>query len=456
MSIRKIHRFTLIEAVISLALLAALSAVMFSMSTQNRDQLRSERTLREGRAIQAAMTPDLNGGISRFLSDMGRYPGIHNTVMTPGPDGTRGYRKGEILAELFDRSLFIQDNKTNTLNRRFLYPTTPDIWFDALGITSASEFTSIRERWMKKNTPFPPVSMRMGWNGPYVEAPGNKLLDGWGNEWVPILFNGNDLTLPLQNKTFTKEAVEYLIEHQEIYGIRSLGANARYDDPAISDPTLPDGAEDQDYRFSRNLCATFSDFQEDQYAALDVTLQCGTNQKTCLILNQDYAASLPGKRMADTVYYVGDRVTQDGAVYQCAAIAGALPGSGKSGTTTTYDFSPQTRTQFRDGNIVWERIYPQPHHLTRPHLLLFYPDFPNRTNGGRIQCIKAVEENGVFRFKSLIPGKRKIYAMGYLLLKDKEGAQHLWNPMQTSQAAEVILKPGPNEITLTLDPLEER
>ena len=163
----KRRNLTLLELVVSLGILSALAALTLDYFIEAKERKCMETTKERGEAVRNAVDGITeNDGISRFLSDMGRWPGIY--VPSEGDDDG-----GQRLAELYDASIWHRSalNHEETISGRTIHQILREP-----GNTTFPAGNGL---------PYPDVSMSVGWRGPYLNAAasGRDFFDGWGHPW---------------------------------------------------------------------------------------------------------------------------------------------------------------------------------------------------------------------------------------------------------------------------------
>lgn len=224
---------TLLELVISLAIIAALASVLLDNFADMEIRERERQTLYRGEMVRDAMSGcHEKDGISRFLSDMGRWPKV--TVETDSSGNRLNERN---LAQFYDRTVFYHNSETETM---FSHNADNTLNQTVLGLPAAPVFTRYS---------FPKISMRVGWNGPYLNllsTDGAKFTDGWGKPWKIITnfyFEKTGSALTPKYDAFVENPASTV----EIEGIASLGADA------VSGGT--DAADkDHEFIFAHDLC----------------------------------------------------------------------------------------------------------------------------------------------------------------------------------------------------------
>ncbi len=146
---------TLIELLVVLAILAAVTGIALTTAGETLDHTRYEETARRLDMIEKTVVGD---GVEpgRFVQDMGRLPRAHTAA------------EGERLSELWQRDASVAnygEHSSETLN-----DSTNMCWPNNEGVTFSGTLP---------NT----VTLRCGWNGPYLTARKGKLFDGFGNAW---------------------------------------------------------------------------------------------------------------------------------------------------------------------------------------------------------------------------------------------------------------------------------
>ncbi|MFA6814755.1 MAG: type II secretion system protein [Lentisphaeria bacterium] len=163
------HNLTLLELVISLAIVAALSSVVLDNFADVELRNRELQTVERGEMLCETMIGDgKNSGIGDFISDMGRWPTV--TVETD----EAGVRKnGRNLAQLYDRSVFQHQSASATM---FSHLCKININATILGLSVEPIFSDYV---------FPEITMQVGWNGSYFNLfnETSNFMDGWGNPW---------------------------------------------------------------------------------------------------------------------------------------------------------------------------------------------------------------------------------------------------------------------------------
>ncbi|MBN2642012.1 MAG: type II secretion system protein [Victivallales bacterium] len=163
---------TLIEIIVVLGIIAAVTSVVLSSAIDFNDREAFERTQRTGQEIQKLFyANDSDDGISRFLSDMGRLPVAY------GNDSNA-------LAELYGEDI------------------DPDIHMEILTV-DINNHTS-------DGFDMPSFQMLCGWGGPYIYGNDSIDKDGWGNKWQI-----------LNNSGVTTDSWE---EYATVYGVASAGS----------------------------------------------------------------------------------------------------------------------------------------------------------------------------------------------------------------------------------------
>ena len=204
---------TLLELVISLAIVAALSAVVLDNFSDTEMRERERQTVERGERVRRAMTgADEKDGISRFLSDMGRWPKV--TVKNDA-NGERNHRRN--LAQLYDRSVFYHSSETKTMFNR---PAEITVNHTVLGIADPG----------LEDYAFPKVALNVGWSGPYLnllKTDGAAFPDAWGKSWkiVKHYFLKTSGGTLIPDNTAVAETASQPDGETEIDGIVSYGAD---------------------------------------------------------------------------------------------------------------------------------------------------------------------------------------------------------------------------------------
>lgn len=246
---RKIQKFSLLELIISLGILAALAAVLLDNFADVKARECSELTQERGNHVREMVKGHRSeDGISAFLSDMGRYPSIY--IPEEG-DGNGGRR----LAELYDPSIWYKSGTGSTAlqqQKTISAATIQDICQDASGSTFPADSSGII-------LPYPQINMTIGWNGPYInisKAVNGNYFDGWGNAWKIIsnynlYVNNNRLA---ENNT-SSNGIKVYATAAEVDDLRDTANNRR----TRIDGIISYGANDTDDSSSTNIAASDAD-----------------------------------------------------------------------------------------------------------------------------------------------------------------------------------------------------
>jgi prepilin-type N-terminal cleavage/methylation domain-containing protein len=146
--------FTLVELLIVLAILLALSTFAITATGDLTDRMRYDETDRRGDSIARTVNGD-GSAASRFVGDMGRLPRIVSTD------------EGEILSELFlegevDAAVLWDGSAVyDTADAGNDWPETGGDW---------SELPA-------------QIALPCGWRGPYMVLNDDTFYDGWGHPW---------------------------------------------------------------------------------------------------------------------------------------------------------------------------------------------------------------------------------------------------------------------------------
>jgi len=411
----KRRNLTLLELVVCLGILAALAAVTLDYCIDAKERQCAETTVERGEAVRDAMTGRSSGnGVSRFLSDMGRWPRVH--VPTEG-DGDGGRR----LAELFDASVWYHGTGESALSHEETVSgrTIQRILREADGTTFPGE----------GGLPlaYPEVSMAVGWRGPYLNmgSSGRSFYDGWGHPWQ-IVTNYNlkraeggcvEENTAGMNRIQIKDALDADDDGIRIDGILSYGANH------ASDPgdALAD-ASDRDLQFL--FPHDMDNFAGCSQASLTVELRIPESGSDGRIRWKRPKNIEPWK--PEGVYYIGDVVSYgdegNEAIWCChtAHVAGIAWDASKwlnwseAGKVQNYTVDPHTapvgsfleyrhqcycRTQSNtatpsnpDDDSDWTRLFQWEDLADQVSLIIFCPVMTATENG------KSAMHTGYYHF----------------------------------------------------------
>lgn len=244
MKIKRSSHLTLLELVISIAIVAAFASILLDNFADEEFRARERQTHTRGLQVQTLMNGQSNtDGISRFLSDMGRFPKVY---IDPERDEEGEIKKNRYLAQLYDPKVWYYASEDNTQLARTVNLTVSQTMLD---LEDAPTFS---------NYNFPRVSFSVGWRGPYLSLPymnTNTFEDGWGRPWEIVTNFHRDVNnhklvedyeIATPSSTYTPE----------IEGIISYGA---------------DGAEDGTASMDKDNVFLFP--YEDQLASLDVCIK---------------------------------------------------------------------------------------------------------------------------------------------------------------------------------------
>ncbi len=460
------HNLTLLELVIALAILAALSVVVLDNFSDMEMRERERQTIEHGERVKRIMTgADEKDGISRFLSDMGRWPKV---TVEDRTEGTRDHRRN--LAQLYDRSVFHHRNETETMLGRIAEIDTRD----ALNIGTIPTSLTL-----------PVVSLSVGWSGPYLnllKSDGASFSDPWGHSWkiVECYYLKKSATDTLEpDYTVAEETESRPTAATEIDGIVSFGAD---DVEGGSDPS----DRDHEFIFAHDL----------NLATLTVTLKVRDGA--------DPSVWKEPKNVTASAYVTGQKYDRDDVVflqnaglyhyYTCIADDTAAPpyngdytqaGDGwrygvsprliSAGESRVLLFAPARRRISTERSAMEAGFYRFMPYLSGapvaerfPALRCFHSGAeendadatadgsvdqnvdPGERNTNRLRAKSNWEYSATsfptaFRAEWLIPGKRRIYAL--------IGFYHngTWVSGAASSVEYVDLKPGNNYITLHLE-----
>lgn len=448
------HNLTLLELVICLAILAALSTILLDNFAFVKLQESSNISTERGNMVKNSMNGTNNDyGYSRFASDMGRWPMVYTT------DGENRY-----LAQLYDPSILYHEDDDKTMFKHTEYLTIDN---DLLGFTNSPSFTQYT---------LPTVTMQVGWDGPYINVSKNingDFLDGFGHPWLIV----TDYYFKTESNT---KVADYDIKESvsdddvEIDGILSYGAD---------NVEGGEGAdEDQMFIFSENL----------NQARLIITLKVKDDFNPA-IWNEP-SMTTPETYVTGLSYNKGDVVKYGDYIYTCTddsvesyPVSGSDPiatntgwkwGStcnyydtakvllftpAKGGTTTEsimilgwFEFSPQdsiddlySQCSIGGGKFDLDE-YTTPSTSTddEKDMLRMYPQYDWNYEDG------FSTPSATFMISGLVAGKRQIYS--YIAMEDGTYEDTTANTYTLSSFAAspleyIDLKAGDNYITLYLE-----
>lgn len=469
----KTRPLTLLELVITLALLAALTMVVFTMSGDMLEEGRYERTARSAEQIRHAIWNDVQGERC-FLSDMGRLPCVKENS-----------KSGQRLQELFK----LNGTNRNLLNRSFdISPNDYRNYLDLANHFWRQEIDGGNLVWRETSEWqywLPEFSMRSGWGGPYVSSKNLRELDGWGREWRILDRDGNDVT--------NDNADNLPANNTPIWGVMSYGSdnlkegkvttNHESDIPAFSNDIVEPAFKTRYY--------TTNAAEKPLPVELQIHILCEDPNTGRLYKPELPSAKLEigpnySAREQSYPYSVGNQVLENGVVYRCAAVSGD-PGEARSAAlaTSSINLGYALYDRYPDSCIYWERHIPAINHLNAIRIMQVIPevDVALNQNRPRFEVTRydrrddgsvniSVSSNSAMNYtptrygntfsympnttnvkavNQLLPGKRKIWAMGYFKLSTNIAVNCL-----QSEVMEVNLKPGVNEITLILKETQSR
>lgn len=404
--------FTLLELVIVLAILAVVSTLVLDNFGEQELRERQRQTIERGNAVKNLITgmnqPD---GISRFLSDMGRYPRVYKD----------GGKSGRLLARLYD----------------------PSIW-DA-GMLAHVDTIAINNTLL--NLPFTSpaedviVSMNVGWNGPYLNNQGENFYDGWGNGWQILGYDKDESEI---KKRYPVISEADLKTTTVINGIASFGAN-RHEDENTPEDYLD---KDEIFGFAEAL----------NTATLHITLKARDNNGIWLPIKTVETDSIP--EYSSGVLYAEDAVVEDGGQYYFSLKSDNSDPVTESGSWSQKNARLVSRSSSDTGIRV---MLFAPHKTASNQMSLGYFDFKPVTlkedgdvylkpapadDNDKIKVVENWEDYHNLTVKELIPGRRQIYAYGYFYVPTAGTPLY-----RVASAVEwVDLRKGSNHITLYLEP----
>lgn len=503
----KCHKLTLIELIVCLGIVAVLTTMVLNSFADIKSREAENLTTMRGKAVQNVMKGmDVEGGISRFLSDMGRWPRVYVPALGDGNGGRR-------LAELYDPTVWYYENSSNTALNHTETIEAKTIQ-SILNLPESGKFVD--------GLSYPTVTMPVGWRGPYLdlqEPIGANYFDGWGRAWNIITnYNLEVASNQLQENTGGTNKIQiYSISSDfdemktnktqcRIDGIVSYGA-----DRAEDRDTVTASDADQTFLFPHHMDI----HSKNATASLTVRLKVRDNDSATWI---SPSATMPWAK--NIVYGVGDVVTQGGKLYYCHnshtsgdhfVVTNFYALSGASAFQTNIDYAVGSLCCY-DGylwrcsnplsaptNLVWDesswdKLCPVTTIPERISLLLFVPVMQGETNrvmklgyyhfyrntttenGSEVKpyykasssatavddvdvssdnttnythynprYLRAEDESeswNEFQISRLVPGRRKIFCAAY---GDFMGVY------QCSGVEWVDLRPGENHITLYLE-----
>ncbi len=394
-----------------LAILAVVSTLVLDNFGEQELRERQRQTIERGNAVKNLITgmnqPD---GISRFLSDMGRYPRVYKD----------GEKSGRLLAQLYDSSIWdagmLAHVDTITINNTLL----------DLPFTSPAEDVK--------------VSMNVGWNGPYLNNQGENFYDGWGNGWRILGYDKDESEI---KKRYPVISETYLKTTTVINGIASFGAN-RQEDENTSEDYLD---KDEIFGFAEAL----------NTATLHITLKGRDNNGIWLPIKTVETDSIP--EYSSGVLYTEDAVVESGGQYYFS-----LKSNNSDSVTESSSWSQKNaRLVSRSSSDTGIRVMLfAPHKTASNQMSLGYFDFKPAAlkedgdvflkpapadNNDQVKVIENWEDDHNLTIKGLIPGRRQIYAYGYFY----EAAAGIPLFRLASAVEWVDLRKGSNHITLYLE-----
>ena len=270
---------TLLELVITLAIIAVLAAVVLDNFAGQEMRERHRQTTARGEAIQRIITgTDTADGIGAFLTDMGRLPAVHidNSAEEPA---------GRLLAQLYDRTIFRHDESgTTMLNHAAELALTRELMDLPIALAK-----------------YPVVRMNVGWGGPYLQNTGRALFDGWGNPWRIIadyrLKPESDRLVPDYD-----EPTDTPTANTQIDGIASFGA----DNAADSGANHEYADRDQEFIFAH----------EEMLSTLIITLKMRDDDNPAVWREPETFTGTIAAYSAAISYGEGDMVKLGSRVYR--------------------------------------------------------------------------------------------------------------------------------------------
>ncbi len=469
MKIKRLAPLTLLELVISLAIVVALASVLLDNFADAEFRERERQTHARGSQIQHLITGQTNAnGISLFLSDLGRFPKVHIEN-----DANGDLNRSRFLAQLYDPSVWYYQSESLTQFSRTVDLTITE---DLLALTETVPFT---------NYIFPKVNFTVGWRGPYLMLPThtNTFNDGWGRPWevVTSFWRKSENNKLVENY----EIEETPTQDDEIEGIVSWGADGTegginpcdmdaaflfpYEDQLATltlNLKIRDELDPSKWNDLTNLASTLyqSANTYTRGAVVHITTESGNHYYTSLITDNN---NTPYLNASD--YTITHASWQYGVPANCASIdatrillfSPAMRGANENATFEGgfYRFSPYEETE-TNNELLYPALYSCRESANGTQSILIDPDANlddnpeekniNRENKTRLHAILNWEVANqkipsYVRIERLIPGSRFIYAfVGY-----KENANYF--SKNVTDLIRIELKPGENHITLYLE-----
>lgn len=426
---------TLIELIVVLGILAGLATLALTSMGSLDTSARRETTEHLIDQIELAVAGD--GRVAgRFVSDMGRLPVLH---------GSAGSRvEGQGLEELWD-DLGVYSG------------AIPDYYF--IGVPNPSSL--LYPSWESQNVfPAVPTDKRLlvnlpgGWRGPYLNAAGDKLFDGFGNNLA--FYDG---TNPVSSPAAWGDILSTSLSDGDLIpGIRSFGS-----DNSFTPSPPPSGTE-------WNEEDVFIDFTDDcttsadASAFLSVSIRVRNHRPPYPWKTPDNAtianwqASIPYSVNNIVRAVTGDLFVCDNSTG--SSLSGASPPSwSQTGTIS-------------DNELTW-RYIPWCSRMDRMRVALFAPyadtnpangivirevltgrnaapslqtPFLNDSESANVSIAVTVSWNGLHDVTlfNLPPGLRALYVYGYAECGTE--AANGWS----SGHQMIELKPGVNHVTVYL------
>ncbi|MGL4853829.1 MAG: type II secretion system protein [Lentisphaeria bacterium] len=162
---------TLIELVISLAILAAVSSVLLTNFIDDHQREREKVTRERGEAVRTSVLGG-RGKFGEYLSDMGRWPEVFYER-----DSYGNLLEEYALSQLYDRTIWYHGSSTESM---FTRVGELELGSRILDLPVSTNF---------RNYIYPTVRMSIGWRGNYLnlgKTSKAKYSDGWGRGWRVI------------------------------------------------------------------------------------------------------------------------------------------------------------------------------------------------------------------------------------------------------------------------------
>ncbi|MEM8549869.1 MAG: prepilin-type N-terminal cleavage/methylation domain-containing protein [Verrucomicrobiota bacterium] len=249
---------TLIELIISMSILAIIASIALVSVTEMGELDRFDETHRRGSIAQRAVLGE-PGEVSRFFSDMGRYPLVLVDTNDAGlNDDQKSELQGWLLAELYDINLWSNDSGS-----------TQQVYTPAQATAVAYEKCQIQVDYTftgEINSPSAIyadgdlVQLGAGWRGPYMLSSFDAFTDNWGQVWEVT----SDDDYALAASGWTDEPTQ----DAEIRGVRSSWY--------LSEDSANNTNDTEEVTWGLNKSLCYADLQVNLFDGSNAPLTTGT------------------------------------------------------------------------------------------------------------------------------------------------------------------------------------